>query len=472
MRLGLSNKITQPNLRGIERIPITLNLTDTWAGQYSLNFLLPFPNPGGAVSGDDRYYNVIFPYHWVKWRRSLFPSDDLPYAVDVLDDPFSEYRDSGDPIRVGLGEGRLPPISKNLDVTININASDIIGGYKYAYAYGLNTYPSLGLYYSDYGNSIDVATSYSSFTEEAAKNLRITINNFGRIGGAGGVGGWGDNIVAVKGTRHYGGGGGTGAGIHRRYVATVGGGAALPVPLNDLNENTISNAPNETGTAIVAAAPGAPGGGVGGVPPANPGTQGSWSSEPFSFPPPDDRDNYDPNHTKGVEGTGGAGASVDDDDEVLRPGAGDGEVGGNAISVYNPLGVTSPGSVAVGAWAIDGTYASDWTSNWSGGGGPELIINNKSGGYIRGGGGGGGGGGTNFSGHKAGGDGGECGESGSVGYGTETGINHPGAAGAGGKAVGTDWPGISLGWDHSAGKITKNNDNTDAHSFYGSDGDF
>jgi len=232
------------------------------------------------------------------------------------------------------------------------------------------------------------------------------------------------------------------------------------VPDNDLDENTISNAPNETGTTSIAAAPGAPGGGD-----AQSGDQGSWKSAPGAGETFDD---YDSGNTKGVSGAGGAGENSADNSEVLRPGAGDGEIGGNAISVYNPLGITS-GGVAVGAWATGGTYASDWTSNWpEGRGGPELIINNKSGGYIRGGGGGGGGGGAQYN---AGGAGGECGESGSPGFGPTTGVDHRGAAGAGGKAVGTDWTGTSLGWDHSAGKITKNNDNTDEYSFYGSDGE-
>jgi hypothetical protein len=449
MRIGISPKSTQPNLTqaghgvpgdagsagGIVRTSVALNITDTWVGDASLETRLPT----GATNTDTRYYNVEFPYSWVKW--SAYSYGSAPAAADI--DPFSAYRESGSPvIDATTGRPSLPPINTNLDITITIPTGTVIGGYTHLYLFNLGIYPSLQLFYSD-------STTYSSFTEEAAKNLKITINNSGSIGGAGGIGGWGDNDAVVKSARDYGGGGGSGAGIHRDPTS--------PLVLNDWSGS------GSSGDAEIAGIGGHQGGSDTDGTSGEPGTQGRWHSSAGT------PTTYDSSNRRGFAGPAGAGSTGQNDDSsaVKTTGAGDGGRGGAAIAIRNPLtqllnGTPSgPGET----WALNGTYASDWVSNWSGGGGPELIVNNESGGYIRGGGGGGGGGSAQSG--SVGGAGGIIGVDGNPGIGSATsGADSRGDAGSFENSVIANFPLGTTGFTQQHGPITKTNANAADYSFY------
>jgi len=442
MRIGLSNKITQSNLRGAEAVgatelesaSLTLDLSATWRGNASLDTLLPT----GAGNSDTRYYNVEFPYSWVRWNA--FSYESAPSASDVVSDPFGPYRESGSPVIDAAGRPSLPPINAILDITIDISSDIVIGGYTHLYVFSLGIYPSLQLFYSD-------STTYSSFTEEAAKNLKITINNSGSIGGAGGVGGWGDNDPVSKGNRNYGGGGGSGAGIHRDPTS--------PLVLNDWSGS------GSSGDAEIAGIGGHQGGSDTDGTSGEPGTQGRWHS---SAGTPTNYDSSNPRGFAGPEGTGDA-TGVDDLSVTKTTGGGDGGRGGAAIAIRNPLAQLLNGtpSGTGTTWALNGTYASDWVSNWSGGGGPELIVNNESGGYIRAGGGGGGGGGAGDD----GGAGGIIGENGHPGSGTEgSGVNSRGEAGSFEGSIVTNFPSAASGFTQQHGPITKTNANAADYSFY------
>tara|TARA_Y100000996_G_scaffold151836_1_gene117005 strand:+ start:1473 stop:2717 length:1245 start_codon:yes stop_codon:yes gene_type:complete len=212
MRLGLSTKITQQNLRPQpatgytpQSASLTLNL-DT--------------NTFHRKNADGRLYNISFPYDFVKWSTNSRYAADASTPSTVVTDPFSDYREAGDPTvytdSLGNNWNMLPRIRDYLTINLELDSADVLGCNNVYF-----TFPeaAITLYISESGQGTD-----THFTSDAADNLVVNIKNSGIMGGGGGPGGHGIEkyIVAGKTTvTTLGGGGGGGAGIHQTPSPTA-----------------------------------------------------------------------------------------------------------------------------------------------------------------------------------------------------------------------------------------------------------
>ena len=213
MRLGLSTKITQQNLRPQpatgytpKSATLTLNLdTDTFHRK----------------NDDGRLYNIFFPYDFVKWSTNSRSPVDASTPSTVVTDPFADYREPGDPTVHADGYDEinfnmLPPIRDYLTINLVLDSADVLGCNNVAY-----TFPEAALTLFISENAHGDATH---FTADAAENLVINIKNSGIVGGGGGPGGHGKERYLVSGKNAFttmGGGGGGGAGIHQTPSPTA-----------------------------------------------------------------------------------------------------------------------------------------------------------------------------------------------------------------------------------------------------------
>jgi len=337
MRLGLSNKITQPHLRGAaevaEEVIPRYSLTLYAKADAEVNDPVVEFGTYSRKHTDGRYYGMEFPQHWTDLNTSTGAISNDPFEqYRLIKDGETDYVKAGNvPGALGGAIWALSPIDAHLDVTIIVDSDVNLGSNTSIFAW---MPPAFMFDISDNVSNLDPSDDSMSsgttadfggrwgsrFTIDAAKNLKVTVQNSGNVCGGGGAGGHG-GYFWVCGDPVSGGGGGGGAGNHQ-IPPTVGDVATSPV-----------RHPGQEGDAYASGQNGVEGGLVFG----------------------------------GAGGAGGAQASSDTDNPAGQVGL----RGGIAFQNYNP-----------GLYAVDSTAFATV---------PEYTIINESGGYIYAGSGGGGG---------------------------------------------------------------------------------
>ncbi len=212
------------------------------------------------LNSDGNYYNIDFPYSFVNWSGGS--SSTAAAGSDPgnpTTDPFSAYRATGNATHTwsnyiyddpAIGKvKRARPISANLDVTIVIPSTVVVGSNTDFLA---AIQPSFRVISGELPNS---PQANQAFTEYASANLLVTIENSGNTIGRGGFGGKGQIMSDGK-NNQSGGGGGGGAG---RVGGTggVGGGTGATGTAFAGGAGGIGS---QGGTPVRAATAGSPGG--------------------------------------------------------------------------------------------------------------------------------------------------------------------------------------------------------------------